>query len=84
MEARRSTAARHSEVAYVFQEPETHSDRGGTLMQILLDHIELFHYCAGEEDYKAAEAARRLVEKYAAALELKVYRYASRIVMEGL
>lgn len=52
-------------------------------MQILLNRIDLFHSNIAEGKLEAAQAAKRLIDKYAAQLELKVWRFASREIMEN-
>ena len=51
-------------------------------MNHLLNRIALFHLNIERGDLDAAEAAKRLVDKSAEVLELKVWRYASRVIME--
>ena len=53
-------------------------------MNHLLNRITLFNLNIAEKNLFAAEASKRLVDKAAQQLELKVWRYASRIVMEQL
>lgn len=52
-------------------------------MSGLIHRMFLFNQRVAERNLLAAEAAKRLVDKRAADLELKVWRYASRIIMEG-
>ena len=53
-------------------------------MQHLLNRITLFHLRCSEGNLEAAQAAKRLIDRAAVQLELKVWRYASRIIMDGL
>lgn len=55
----------------------------GDNMRHLLNRIELFHLRCSEKNLVAAYAAKRLVDKAAADLELKTWRYASRLIMES-
>jgi hypothetical protein len=53
-------------------------------MNHLLNRITLFELNIADGNLAAAEASKRLIDKAAAALELKVWRYASRLIMEQL
>jgi hypothetical protein len=48
----------------------------------LLDRMFLFELNIKDGNLTAAAASKRLIDKAAAALELKVWRYASRLIME--
>ena len=49
----------------------------------LMARMELFDKQVETGHLEAAEAAKRLIDKAAKELELKVWRYASRLIMEG-
>lgn len=53
-------------------------------MSHLLYRIDIFEFNIKRGDLEAAEASKRLIDKAAIALELKVWRYASRIILEQL
>jgi hypothetical protein len=52
-------------------------------MKRLLTHIILFEMNIEDGKLEAAQASKRLIDKQAAEVELKVWRTASRIIMEG-
>jgi hypothetical protein len=49
----------------------------------VVTRMEVFDARIAEGNLEAAQAAKRLIDRTAANLELKVWRYASRIIMEG-
>jgi hypothetical protein len=51
-------------------------------MNHLLNRMFLFQTNIEAGNLERAEASKRLVDKAAATLELKVWRYASRLIME--
>lgn len=53
------------------------------MMDYLLTRIDLFHACIADDRLEAAKACKRLIDRRAADLELKVWRYASRLIMQG-
>jgi len=53
-------------------------------MDLLLNRIWLFHLNCRDGNLEAAQASKRLIDRYAVELEIKVWRYASRLIMEGL
>jgi hypothetical protein len=52
-------------------------------MWYLLRKMEQFDMNIATGNLAAARAAKQLIDKHAAKLEIEVYRYASQIIMEG-